>query len=525
MLQDVGRPALLGPAVLLVGYLVYQFLYGGPKLPKLPIIGARKGDWFPLIQARWRNLMDSKSGVIQAETEFKDQAVLFPVAGTGDIVMLPRAETQFVTDQPETVLDMHAAVVESMQFMYTSANPELISNPIHHKLITTTLTNQIGNLVPEVADETAYCLDRDFGSPEDWTDVCIYKSMLLTIAGVTNRVFVGKPKCRDMHMLNQTLEYAHWLPIIGQLLRNTWKPLRPVFAWFLTIPIHRITRAFHRSLLPEIKPRLVAYDARREDPEAKSQLGPEPNDFLQWCIQQAKEMGDPYLWDSRTLANRILLVNFAALHTSSMAITAVILELMASKQAYIDELRAEIEGVLAEYGGEWNKRGLARMEKLDSALRESARLNSFVTVGLTRQVVPRDGITTPVSNLHLPQGATVAVPSYTVLRDAELYPDPYEFKPFRFSAQRDDDSVDYVKRANKAWVATSKEYLAFGHGRTACPGRFFAANELKLILAYFILNYDIEVTGPGSRPRNKWYGLIRIPPMEAKIRIRRRVKA
>jgi cytochrome P450 len=275
-------------------------------------------------------------------------------------------------------------------------------------------------------------------------------------------------------------------------------------------------------LTPEIERRLADYDARQRDPENKSHA-PEPNDCLQWTIRQAKNIGDPYLWKPTTLAIRMMLLNFAAIHTSSFAITSAILDLAASKQEYMDELRAEIEGVLAEHVGEWDKRALARMHKLDSVMRESQRLNSFMTMGLNRAVVAENGIVTP-SGVKVPRGYNAAVPSYAVLHDNSVYPDADEFKPFRFADQRGDESVEYVKRAAKAFATTSNEYLAFGHGRNACPGRFFAANELKLILAHLVLSYDIELMPMDSRPRNQWIGHNRVPPFEAKVRIRRRVR-
>jgi cytochrome P450 len=332
---------------------------------------------------------------------------------------------------------------------------------------------------------------------------------------------VGKPKCRDPALLTEGMGYAQDVPLTSTVLRMVWKPLRPVVALFLTLPIRFRTRRFEKIIIPEIEKRLADYDARQRDPEEKSQ-SPEPNDFLQWTIKQAKDIGDPYLWKPTTLAGRILLLNFAAIHTSSFTITSAILELAASKQEYIDELRAEIEGVLAEHGGEWNKRALAKMQKLDSVMRESARLNSFVTIGLSRAVVAKDGIVTP-SGVRIPRGLTVNVPSYPVFRDSDIYPDAQEFKPFRFAEQRSDESVEYVKRAAKAFATTSTDYLAFGHGRNACPGRFFASNELKLMLAHLVLSYDIEVGG--DRPRNSWFGLNRVPPLQATIRIKKRVKS
>lgn len=159
------------------------------------------------------------------------------------------------------------------------------------------------------------------------------------------------------------------------------------------------------------------------------------------------------------------------------------------------------------------------MHKLDSVMRESARLNSFVTVGMGRAVVARSGVVTP-SGVKIPCGATVVVPSYAVLRDGNVYPNAHEFKPFRFAEQRSYERIEYVERAAKAFASTSTDYLAFGHGRNACPGRFFAANELKLILAHLVLNYDIAIQG--ARPPNVWFGLNRAPPFQATVQVRKR---
>jgi len=77
-----------------------------------------------------------------------------------------------------------------------------------------------------------------------------------------------------------------------------------------------------------------------------------------------------------------------------------------------------------------------------------------------------------------------------------------------------------IKKANYNLVSTSADYQPFGHGRHACPGRFFAANELKLLLAYMVLNYDIELLE--KRPEGQWVGQVALPPMKATIKVRRR---
>ncbi|KAJ7660426.1 hypothetical protein B0H17DRAFT_832480, partial [Mycena rosella] len=49
-------------------------------------------------------------------------------------------------------------------------------------------------------------------------------------------------------------------------------------------------------------------------------------------------------------------------------------------------------------------------------------------------------------------------------------------------------------------VSTGTDHLPFGTGKHACPGRFFAATELKAMLAHLVLNYDVKAEVEGVRP-------------------------
>lgn len=79
------------------------------------------------------------------------------------------------------------------------------------------------------------------------------------------------------------------------------------------------------------------------------------NDFLQWSIEQAIASGDPRMWKPRTLAGRVLLLNLVSIHTSSLTVTNLVLDLISSKAEALDELRNEITSVLAETHGVWTK--------------------------------------------------------------------------------------------------------------------------------------------------------------------------
>ncbi|CZT04837.1 uncharacterized protein RCO7_14794 [Rhynchosporium graminicola] len=65
------------------------------------------------------------------------------------------------------------------------------------------------------------------------------------------------------------------------------------------------------------------------------------------------------------------------------------------------EIRDDIECVLAEHGGKWDKAAVAKLIKTDSAVRESLGISQFACHGGERVVVDPKGITME-NGLHLP---------------------------------------------------------------------------------------------------------------------------
>lgn len=61
--------------------------------------------------------------------------------------------------------------------------------------------------------------------------------------------------------------------------------------------------------------------------------------------------------------------------------------------------------------------------------------------------------------------------------------------------------------ANSQFVSVGSSSLTFGYGRHACPGRFFAVNEIKMIMATALLHYDMKnVAGQTGRYKNRQIG-------------------
>jgi len=481
VLHPANMAAVAG--VLFLSWVLYKF-FKPSDLPDLPIVGIRKGEWFAFRRAAWRNTWNLKAAEHEMYTEYtsKGQAAIIPLL-TSSPVILPLSDTKFIVEAPDSQVDMHMNLGDLFQVKYTIMDQDITNRPIHIHLIVTTLTKEIGNLVPDMLDEASRALERVWGTSHEWREINVYETGRQIIGSVSNRIFFGLPICRDPTLVETGMAYAQDVPVSSFFLRIAMPAVRPLIAPLITLRARYHTYKFRNIVKPTIKRRVQEFDARQNDPEANKRLGPAPNDFLEWSIKQAKETGEASLWSPEKLADRLLVLNFVSIHTTTFALVNAVIDLVCwDTPETISELRAEISSVLAAHSGRWDKRSLAAMHKLDSLLRESMRLHGAAPVALGRRVAARQGIDTP-SGAHLPYLTTLMVPAYSYNRDRTVFgEDADQFRPFRFAEGRADKDVQYVDRARRAFPTTSPDFLAFGHGRNACPGRFFASNELKLVV-------------------------------------------
>lgn len=101
--------------------------------------------------------------------------------------------------------------------------------------------------------------------------------------------------------------------------------------------------------------------------------------------------------------------------------------------------------------------------------------------------------------------------------DESVYPNAKEFDPYRFLRMR--ENPEREKFAH--FVSPSVEHMGFGFGRHSCPGRFFAANEVKIALCHILLKYDFKLA-EAERPEHERVGVSLSANSRGKILIRRR---
>jgi len=282
---------------------------------------------------------------------------------------------------------------------------------------------------------------------------------------------------------------------------------KPLAGYFLS-RVKSSTKRVEKFIGPTILERL----------EKDAQYGPDwegkPNDLISWLIDQAPA-GYRNVED---ITIRVMLINFAAIHTTSITLTNAVFDL-AARPEYIKPLREEIEETIRAYG--WTKDAMGRMQKLDSFLKESSRLAGVGSLSLTRKAMKDFTFSNGVT---VPAGYTVAAASAGIHHDPELYEDPDNFNGFRFSDMREKGTNEHDPLRHQM-VSLDPSYLLFGHGRHACPGRFFAVNEVKAMMANILINYDIKLPGDSKVvPPGIWFGAGRGPNTSAHVLFRKRTE-
>lgn len=307
--------------------------------------------------------------------------------------------------------------------------------------------------------------------------------------------------------------------------------LRPVVGPITMLPTRYRLRKIKQSFKPLFEERMKLLKQSKEE-----NCFSDPQDHLQMMLRYA-QTERPLEFNLHDMAIRLVFANLGSFHQTSIAITNIIFNILASDSEYntISMIRDEVSQVTGVQGQCWTKADVAKMIRTDSVMRETLRINSFGNRSVIRQVMV-DSLRTE-DGILLPKGALCSVLAHPAQCDEDIFPDPLKFDPFRFSRIRegasdatnatqqggpDDKLTD--KDLTLSFVSTGPQNLPFGHGRHSCPGRFLVDFELKMTIAYLLTHYDLEFPPEyyGRRPESTWVAEAILPPSWGKIRVRRK---
>ncbi|KAI2786817.1 hypothetical protein POX_g09212 [Penicillium oxalicum] len=310
-------------------------------------------------------------------------------------------------------------------------------------------TKHLDRIVDLMRNEAALGISIHIGFPEEWTPILPVQTMVQVVAQVAGVYVVGPASCSP-----RSLAVApHFLK-----MRRIIKPL---------------------------------IDERMQ---LAASGKPIPRDLLALVMEHSP----PHLrGDIDFQARNQLIIGMASTHTTSMTLTNALFDL-AARPKYVEPLREEIFSV---FGGDditetLSKKGLLKLRKLDSFLKESARFSPLNTTSFAR------GLSAPITlsdGTVLPRGTHLAAAAKPLSLDPEYYDQAEIFDGFRFARLR--EKAGNADRYQ--FTSTTVEAMHFGHGKHACPGRHLADQQIKIIMIHIIRNYDIRLRDGEGRPENQ----------------------
>ncbi|KAL4863838.1 hypothetical protein BDV12DRAFT_176986 [Aspergillus spectabilis] len=355
--------------------------------------------------------------------------------------------------------------------------------------------------------EIDYAISSEFKIQHgtEWTRITPRSIMPRVATILSGRAFVGLPLSRDEEWINANVNYTQDVSRAWVVLRFYPHFIRPFIAPFL-----KEVRALERSkaLIGGKIGKLLADQEQQQDPSQEKIPG---GDMITWFKSRYHGKAT-----SKELTRDQLLATFASIYNLSNALTYIVFDLAAYPDV-VATLREELDEVLGP-DGVIDKRTLPKMIKLDSFVRESQRMSPTSLVNIPRIVTDPNGLKLTTGHV-VPPGYLAMVRAQPINQSKELYPEPEKFDALRFARLRAQPGHE------SRWqhTSTGSDNINFGHGLWACPGRFFASAEIKVLVAHLIRRYDLRLLEGEERPTPKYAGLAIFPDAKAQIEMRPRV--
>lgn len=302
------------------------------------------------------------------------------------------------------------------------------------------------------------------------------------VARASASVFVGNDLVENELLIDAFKKMV--LEVGSEITR---KPLLELFPrllkfrmWYIgktSTKVRKVRNQLYTALRPEI-------DIRLNNMKLEGSNWERPEDILQSIIEDKErpENMDVYTYCTETITQLI----FAAIHTTSENSTISLYRIM-SHPGLIDELLEEQNQVLKDEGFDKNcgpevftREILSKFVKLDSAIREGLRCRND-NISLPHKNISKENIILSNGVIIRP-GESVYINTYANHIDPTVQKtidDLKEYKPFRF--------INTGKNSTKI----GDDFLTFGMGKHACPGRWFAVQEIKTLISYIIRQYEL----------------------------------
>ncbi|KAI1118587.1 cytochrome P450 [Nemania sp. NC0429] len=451
--------------------------------------------------SRKRDFLEQSYDLIHGTTRGSSSRPFSVYSDFGPIMLLPTTFVDEIKNHPK--LSLLKLIEEKFQGSHPGLEPYKadLGVGIMRQIAKKQLTKFLNRVTLPLSLEASFAIQTILGDSSEWKELNLKSMNLALVCQLSSRVFLGELLCRNEDWLQTTSEYPVNALLAASQLRIYPKLLRPIVHWFL--PECKLLRRQAAKARSIIQPVISQRQLERRKALEEGRPVPEYDDAINWAEEESKQ----YKYEPATLQ---LSLAGASIHTTADLLSKTILELLAHPEL-IQALRNEAIEVLRVHG--WTKTGLYNLKLMDSVLKETQRVQPLGMVVMQRRA---DADVYLSDGTIIPKGVKCAVPNTSRL-DSGVYENPDKFDGYRFLKMRRNPG----REKSAQLVTTSVESLGFGHGIHACPGRFLAADEIKIALCHLLLKYDLKLSRDIS-PKVAWIGLALEVNPDITISLRRR---
>ncbi|PYH62949.1 cytochrome P450 [Aspergillus niger CBS 101883] len=351
-----------------------------------------------------------------------------------------------------------------------------------------------GNVLPIMYEEMEYALDRELGNPHgehhpyllhtinpnnkhpEWHPLATFPTILRIIALVSGRINIGLPLSRDPTWLTLYTKYPLTMMESVSSLMKYPAILRPLAQHFT--PSLRELDSIRNEITALLTPEYEAILSGKSD----------RNTMVRWLWENCEEHERTITYQSQVQA----MMSIGTVLANAAAAAQCVVDLTEHEEM-IPLLRGESEGVVGGNGkDEISKQALTSLSMMDSFMKESQRFKPPGAVTFERKVL--EPFTLP-DGTRLHAGEHIAAPAFHVGWDPEYIENPEVFDGLRFHRLRNQGGLSATTAAGKYhYVSVNETSLHFGYGRNACPGRWFTAIQIKLLLGRLLVRINYAIT-------------------------------
>ncbi|KAI1127674.1 putative cytochrome P450 [Nemania abortiva] len=365
----------------------------------------------------------------------------------------------------------------------------------HVKILLSRITPAINRILDPMAHRMAATISQNLPQDtEQWITISPLSLYARFVSVGVSFMFFGSPACDNPDVVRMCHHHTECIFTIVFIMRFIPSYLQSALVWLLPWKwsLSRSWKKIEKISLSEIQ-------RRREHPD---QCGGE--DAISWMVRDGETDLER---DPRSLSKLIGALLGGSTYSTASLVTGVVANLTAHPEL-LDEIRLEIQQKNDKVRGKWNKTAFNSLPKLDSVLKETARLAPSSVLLYSRHMEDDYKLS---NGLKLRKGQKITVNSLITSQDPKLYNEPERFDGIRHCGGRPFQAVD-------------NNLLTWGSGRWACPGRFVANMMARIILVKILNDYEFQF-GDGKQPRMFNMHEFVVPSPFHKMKVRRRRNA